>query len=166
MADRSHWPISDHRIGRDGVMQRRLGLWMAFGLSLMQALFFVGAAVLPLQTVGPPAFDRTIIRAQMWAASGQPLFFILAVTFILVVAFSGRRTIRLGQVALALGLMLAAHVALLSETRMLIRHGDLAMAHDAANTVILVTRIASTLFALVSAWLIARIVVGQLVRDA
>ncbi len=147
-------------------MLRRLALWSAFGLSLMQAVFFAGAAVLPLQTVGPPAFDRPLIREQMWAASGQPMLYLMTVAVLLLVALPRPRILRRGPVALALVLMLGAHVVLLIETPLLIKGGELAMAQGAANAVLMATRVASTALAALSTFLVARIVVVQLLRAA
>ncbi len=147
-------------------MAARLLHWLFFGLTLMQVLFFAGAGVLPLQTVGLPALNRPLLRVQMWEASGQPMLFGMTIVVAVMCLWLGPRPKPYQSAALVVVLLFAAHGLLLAETAILVKGGELALPIKRADLFVLGTRIATFVLAALATSLVARIAVRQLVRVA
>lgn len=147
-------------------MAARLLHWLFFGLTLMQVLFFAGAGVLPLQTVGLPALDRPLLRVQMWEASGQPMLFGMTIVVAVMCLWLGPRPRPHQSAALVVVLLFAAHGLLLAETAILVEGGELAVPIKRADLFVPGTRIATFVLAALATSLAARIAVRQLVRVA
>ena len=122
---------------------------MVFALIAAQVLFFFYVAVFPLSTVGEPAFDRPWLRVRTWIATQQ--IWIFGISVILAVLMVLRQGgLRVIQTLLALMPLCLAHVVLVSEVGLLIRHGGLAVTPDTALLILNFTRPGCVVLALVS----------------
>lgn len=120
-------------------------------LALAVTGFFAATLILPLDTVGDPAFDVPMLRARWYFGFG--LFWL----HLALLAGLFWQMIRAPGLAAAAALALTATglVLILAEESQLIRHGDLILPHDASMFRLKLNRLATaalSLSALIAVW--------------
>lgn len=114
-------------------------------MAIAVAAFFATTLVMPLDTVGDPAFDIPMLRARWFTGFGI-VWLHLALVLGLI-----WRMIRLPSLLTAMGLacLATALVLMLVEEGQLIRHGSLILPHEAAQFRLNFNRVMTALLALV-----------------